>query len=123
MHVGFIDTAVANIITSPPTNAMYQVGDVITLQCTVDSLAGDMLVWSSHYPNRAHALCIISHDKGSRCFLSRYSISTVNNVGGQGHTDYTLVIADAQLSDGGSYQCSFVRAASERSVATVVVVG
>lgn len=112
-------TVVANTITSLPTNAMFNIGAVIKLQCAVDTLAGGgTLEWSQLSPRRGLILCWASLTEGVHCYGRRYSISTTNV--GVFRTAFDLVIHGTRLSDGGSYQCAF---SGHRTVATIVVVG
>lgn len=74
-----VGVASSNKITTSPTNGIFQAGSTIVLQCGVDILASDTLVWMEYQSSpTGNTICMVSQQQGAQCDpkYPRYSIQS-----------------------------------------------
>lgn len=93
---------------------MFQLGAVVEISCTVDSLENDVLHFMD-FKSSPHGDILCSVDtSGILCSSNGYTVTEVD------YNVYNLAIYSARFSDGGIYQCSFMHSASQATIMITV---
>lgn len=102
---------------------MFQAGTEITLECSVDYLIYDTLVWWEFQSSlQGSIICWVNNTlQGIVCDSTKYPRYYIDS----DITDrqFNLIIADSVLADGGMYKCGLVQTTDEQATAIVTIFG
>jgi hypothetical protein len=111
------------MITTLPQSGLYQQGSDIVIQCGVNTLADDILMWTEYQTSVYGAVLFtitqggVTHNRDAKSKLE-IDVQDLTT-----HTSYSLRIPAATLDDGGLYQCGFNKTTEERFPAIITIFG